>query len=591
MTIKNANPATYAMYFNAGTGLYYSYPVIPPTQVTGLTVGAVTASTVALSWTAATPGNNPIASYTVYRNSVAVASVASPSVSYTDTALTSPTAYLYAVAAVDNTGVVGVRSNTVTATTTFTITTAALPSATVGVAYSTTLVAAGGIGTLTWAITGQSTPVNAWQLTVGGVLTSTTTPSTAETDSLTFSCTDSAVPANVRTVTLPLIVNASGSASITGGTATSTSLVHGSPYTVTGSNLGTRPNYNINGYSWKGVTHMHFVWCAFDQGNPSVYTQAGWQAVLCGMAPQWYDSTNVQGPVPQIGTGNGPNTSGIYSGGPSAGGYYYQRAPNPTGASSRYGGIHEPIANTTLLDANYAGEYWSCKMQTSGTIENAPGFVKNFRRSYSFNSSLGPSEIETILEFFSGQIQFDAGTAGSATLGWQAPLSNYTSSDVYSSMVDAGSQPNTSSWTRHECVTKFVVGAGVAGTIRQRLNNRLVQFKNSSCPSYFIDVPLIPSGFSAFFDVASSPGMVWGSESRIAGAYNQNFTDIYHDFTAARVEISDGTHSEPQILSAWSNGGINFNFNKGELTSGSGRTLTVYDASENVVATQTVTVA
>lgn len=78
---------------------------------TGLTVGATTATTVALSWTPVTGA----ASYKVLRNGTAAGSPTSAS--FTDSGLTAGTSYTYTVQAVDSGGAAGPASAPVTATT------------------------------------------------------------------------------------------------------------------------------------------------------------------------------------------------------------------------------------------------------------------------------------------------------------------------------------------------------------------------------------------------------------------------------------------------------------------------------------------
>jgi poly(hydroxyalkanoate) depolymerase family esterase len=80
---------------------------------TGLAVGTVTSSSVALSWNAVSGA----ASYDVYRNGTQVNTAAVTGTSYTDTGLSTGKSYSYTVAAVDGTGKVGAQSASVTATT------------------------------------------------------------------------------------------------------------------------------------------------------------------------------------------------------------------------------------------------------------------------------------------------------------------------------------------------------------------------------------------------------------------------------------------------------------------------------------------
>lgn len=86
----------------------------PPTAPTGLTQGAVTASSVALSWTASTD-NVGVARYEVLRNG---STIGTPTgTSYTDSGLTAGTSYSYTVKAVDAAGNVSAISSALSVTT------------------------------------------------------------------------------------------------------------------------------------------------------------------------------------------------------------------------------------------------------------------------------------------------------------------------------------------------------------------------------------------------------------------------------------------------------------------------------------------
>src|SRR5262245_32683742 len=88
----------------------------PPSVPTGLTATATSATTVNVSWSAATdPGGSGVKDYTVYRGGVAVATVTTTS--YTDSGLAANTLYSYEFSARDNTDNVSNRSPVVIATT------------------------------------------------------------------------------------------------------------------------------------------------------------------------------------------------------------------------------------------------------------------------------------------------------------------------------------------------------------------------------------------------------------------------------------------------------------------------------------------
>ncbi len=86
----------------------------PPSTPTGLQVTGVTASSVSLSWSASTD-NVAVTGYNIYRGTTLVGT--SSGTTYTDSGLTSGTAYTYSVAAYDAAGNVSAKSTAVSATT------------------------------------------------------------------------------------------------------------------------------------------------------------------------------------------------------------------------------------------------------------------------------------------------------------------------------------------------------------------------------------------------------------------------------------------------------------------------------------------
>jgi fibronectin type 3 domain-containing protein len=83
-----------------------------PAQVTGVTVGTVSATSVALSWTAVSGAT----SYDIYRNGSTQPIGNTTGTTYTDTGVTAGNSYTYNVAA-ENANGVGTQSATVTANT------------------------------------------------------------------------------------------------------------------------------------------------------------------------------------------------------------------------------------------------------------------------------------------------------------------------------------------------------------------------------------------------------------------------------------------------------------------------------------------
>jgi hypothetical protein len=89
-------------------------------------------------------------------------------------------------------------------------------------------------------------------------------------------------------------------------------------------------------------------------------------------------------------------------------------------------------------------------------------------------------------------------------------------------------------------------------------------------------------------DNGKSTHMTWPNS--VDDGIAREFADIYLDFTAARVEVTDGSKTEIQVLTSWADGEINGVFNQGELSPGPG-TRNVYNASDAVIKTESVTIA
>lgn len=93
-------------------------PVISDTQApvgpSNLSAGAISSSSISLSWTAATD-NIGVSQYLIFRGGVQVGSTSS--LSYTDSSLTASTSYSYQVKAKDSAGNTSTGSNTISATT------------------------------------------------------------------------------------------------------------------------------------------------------------------------------------------------------------------------------------------------------------------------------------------------------------------------------------------------------------------------------------------------------------------------------------------------------------------------------------------
>jgi len=100
-----------------------------------------------------------------------------------------PVTFTVRAADSESPAVVVTQSYTVTVEPLLTITTTTLPAANIGIAYSASLVATGGVSPYTWAVTTGSLPAGL-TLSTTGVISGT--PTAAGTFSFTVTCTDAA---------------------------------------------------------------------------------------------------------------------------------------------------------------------------------------------------------------------------------------------------------------------------------------------------------------------------------------------------------------------------------------------------------------
>ena len=228
--VANAYPA-----IGTGTGGDTTAPSVP----TGLTVGTVTSSSVALSWTASTD-NVGVTGYDVSRGGVKVATVTGTS--YTDTGLAASTAYAYTVTAHDAAGNVSAASTAVTATTSAAsggdTTPPSVPTGLTVGAVSSSSVA------LSWTASTDNVGVTGYDVYRGGVKTATVT-GTSYTDtglaaSTAYSYTVTAHDAAGNVSAASAAVSATTAASSGGGTGAGCSAV----YTVS-SDWGAGFNANV----------------------------------------------------------------------------------------------------------------------------------------------------------------------------------------------------------------------------------------------------------------------------------------------------------------------------------------------------------
>ena len=387
-------------------------------------------------------------------------------------------------------------------------------------------------------------------------------------------------------------------------------LVHGSAYSVTSSSLfGTRANYNFGSYTWKGQQHMHLCWALMDQGFPATYTDAGWNAVLGGLTAFWDNGAghvSLPAYTSTVYGGQSYTGFGLVAGGPSQSGYYFQRGMgNATMADPRYtGGL---AVSVNGIGSGYTGEFYSFKYQTTA-VEPTVGNCKAWRRSLYFTSGGPPYDCEIINYFEPSSFCYTLQGTGNSGPTWVGPWASQSGqgSNVFGSLSSTTSNviPTATNWNRFSTWINFTPGSGNYGTVATYANGQPLYFSNSGLTPPLLLVPGIDA--SATINNSStwsapvtssggtSPsGMIIGSESAVntsSTTYTQNFADIYYDFTPARIEVTDGTNVEIMCITSWSPSAINYLFNKGALTSGSGRTLNVYNASNTLVYTTTVTV-
>ena len=247
-----------------------------------------------LAWTPAQqPPGITIASWNVLRGTTSggpytqLASVPASTTSYTDTSVSSGSDYYYVVQSVDTQGATSDDSAQVEAVIPnsappLAVSTTSLPPATVGVSYSATISASGGVGPYTWSGT-----------TAGGVNLSTTgllsgTPPAAGTFNEVVTVTDST--GATASASLPLTV-ATGGGGGTGGNPPSLAFVqvnsavpqNGAQVTATFANAQTAGDLNVVAVGWSDAT-AQITSVTDSMGNP--YALAVGPTVQSGTATQ-----------------------------------------------------------------------------------------------------------------------------------------------------------------------------------------------------------------------------------------------------------------------------------------------------------------
>lgn len=321
------------------------------------------------------------------------------------------------------------------------------------------------------------------------------------------------------------------SPSFTGGT-----LAHGSLYTISvpGGGLGTRPDYNTGNYTWMGHRHIHFRFTDFAGGQPATNTDAAWLAQTKGFIPSVAYSDMA---------GRGFS---FQSGGPSRSGYFFRRQLGSDG--DRRGGMMTSVAGIhTGFDI-----YVSMKILLRGFQADS---VSKFWRMYiqgDGNLTLNPTRIEREIVdtgFTGGYWGFNATNWGRFEIvALQNPGSRfYWNGSILTASLSTANPPNRTLLT---------------GWVRPA--DRTDGDDNMYFPNMLDEVPgSLPNDF--------------------------NYTDIYADWTAARVEITGANGKvETQPVVSWANTAIQIAVNLGEMSAGAA-TVRVYNSANSVIHTQSVT--
>lgn len=307
-------------------------------------------------------------------------------------------------------------------------------------------------------------------------------------------------------------------------------LAHGDLFTITGSGFGTRGDYNLDDYTFMGERHIHALFGYFDQDMPADgSSQATFEAALYGMFPATGFSFV-----------NNPSSRRLtfQSGGPSQSGRFLRKI-SESFAEGGYLMIQTPDSTSIPEDSN---GYISYKHRGSGGGK-IMRWWQNGTGSSGQNWYVGATALVT--------------EGGGSPTGW---YDNWTRS--------------TTTFEHHELF-----------------------MRQGDASMMFVDGMqiLFTSNENETFNLLTSPPdssrdllMSWPNSVDSGGQYDT--ADIYVDWTEARVMCVQGGVSEVQPVKSWADGAVQIIFNKGELSAGAA-TLSVYDASSAVLASQEITVA
>ncbi len=215
----------------------------PPSVPAGLKTTSVTASSVALSWTASTDTGGTLAGYTVYRNGTSIGTANATTTTFTDSTAQPSTTYSYTVDAFDTAGNHSAQSTALPVTTPAAA--ASPPSVPAGL--KTTSVTASSVA-LSWTastdtggtLAGYTVYRNGTSIGTANATTTTFTDSTAQpstTYSYTVDAFDTAGNHSAQSTALPVTTPAAGASSVKwvqGGTVSTGSQVTSVTIKLTG---------------------------------------------------------------------------------------------------------------------------------------------------------------------------------------------------------------------------------------------------------------------------------------------------------------------------------------------------------------------
>src|SRR6185503_9256337 len=303
--------------------------------------------------------------------------------------------------------------------------------------------------------------------------------------------------------------------------------------------------YNFDGYMWQGRTHLHYRWCDFGTTFPvSGSSQVTFLAALNGLQP--VAAFDFQG-----------NTQSLQltqqSGGPSRSKKYFQRIGY--GFASEGGIGFETDSRVPTSTKSYS--CWKQKGIITGKIFRVwpNGWSNPGSNTADYYLGSGAAEREA-------SWPYDAGA-------W---YNNYS--------------PSNTVFQRH------VLFLDPDPTLKSRffVDSTQITFGPSINGNQVL-VTAIPLTIST--DNARGPNGSGGMWVEWPNAVDSGgtiaVTDIYFDWTPARVEITVGSKTEIQIVNSWIDTEVKYSVNAGELPAGTG-TENIFNASNQLVFSGPITV-